>query len=168
MICAAESAPSPAARCQASFMPAALTHTAAPDPLAGGGNLGVAQFVQSIATTISRRAPTTSGTHDLNKSQENTPALLSSRSTCLIADLAIEPPAVAKACPIRDRARAAPVITPSVPLVRDKTRLACKSPPNTRFKNSSTTSNRPSAHASLLLPADSPSRRSGEPEIPAF
>src|SRR5208337_4999533 len=90
----------------------------------------------SIATTISRREPTTSRTHEPNKSQGTTPALLSNRSTCLIADLANNPRAVARACPIKETASAAPVITPSVPLAKDRTRLACKSSTNARRKNS--------------------------------
>ena len=55
------------------------------------------EMVQSIATTISRRAPTASRTHESNKSQGTTPALLKSRSTCLIADLASKPRACASA-----------------------------------------------------------------------
>ena len=42
--------------------------------------------VQSIATTLLRRSPTASRTHGANKSQGETPALPSSRSTCLIPD----------------------------------------------------------------------------------
>ena len=97
--------------------------------------LSASKSVQSIATTISRRSPTNSRTHEANKSQGTTPALLSKRSTCLIADLANNPRACASACPIKDTASAAPVITPSAPLAKDSTRLACKSSMNTRFKN---------------------------------
>ena len=75
-------------------------------------------------------------THEANKSQGTTPALLSKRSTCLIADLANNPRARASACPIKETASAAPVITPSVALAKDSTRLACKSSMNTRFRNS--------------------------------
>ena len=73
--------------------------------------------------------------HEPNKSQGTTPALLSNRSTCLIADLANNPRAFARACPIKETASAAPLITPSVPLAKDRTRLACKSSMKTRFKN---------------------------------
>src|SRR5271165_6053719 len=58
--------------------------------------LSASKSVQSIATTISRRTPTTSRTHEANKSQGTTPALLSNRSTCLIADLANNPRACAQ------------------------------------------------------------------------
>jgi hypothetical protein len=62
--------------------------------------------------------------------------LLSNRSTCLIADLANNPRACASACPIKETARHAPVITPSVPLAKDRIRLACNSSINARHKNS--------------------------------
>ena len=80
--------------------------------------LSASKSVQSIATTISRRAPTTSRIHEPNKSQGTTPALLSNRSTCLIADLANSPRACASACPIKETASVAPVMTPSVPLAK--------------------------------------------------
>src|SRR6516225_3816659 len=79
------------------------------------------------------------GSHDLgNPRPEQVPRkhARSNRSTCLIADLVINPRAVAKACPIRETASAAPVITPSVPLVKERMRLACKSSPNARLKKS--------------------------------
>ena len=57
-------------------------------------------------------------------------------NTVYIADLANNPRALASACPINETASAAPVITPSVPLARDRMRLACKSSTNTRFRNS--------------------------------
>ena len=81
-------------------------------------------------------APTTSPTHEPNNSHGATPALLKSRSTCLIADFDTNPRAWASAWPINETARAAPVITPSVPLANDRMRLACKSSENTRTINS--------------------------------
>ncbi len=39
------------------------------------------------------------------------------------------------ACPIKEAASAAPVITPNAPLDKDSTRLACKSSMHIRVKN---------------------------------
>ena len=88
------------------------------------------------ATTIALRWPTTSRTHGANSSHTTTPALLSRRSTCLIACLSERPRACASACPISETANDAPVRTPSVPLASDKIRLACKLPENVRLTNS--------------------------------
>lgn len=77
-----------------------------------------------MATTISLRSPTASGTHRANNSHGDTPALLNSRSTCLTACLVSKPRACASAWPIIATASDAPVITPSVPLASDSMRLA--------------------------------------------
>jgi len=77
-----------------------------------------------MATTISLRPPTASGTHCANISQDETPALLSSLSTCLTACLVNNPRACANAWPIIDTASVAPVITPSGPLASDAIRFA--------------------------------------------
>ena len=64
------------------------------------------------------------------------PALLSRRSTCLIACLSIRPRACASACPITETANDAPVRTPSIPLASERIRLECKLPENARFTKS--------------------------------
>ena len=51
------------------------------------GLLSASKSVQLIATTIASRWPTISRTHGANSSHTTTPALLSRRSTCLIACL---------------------------------------------------------------------------------
>src|SRR5208337_2721284 len=80
--------------------------------------------------------------HDLarpwreQRSHTTTPALLSRRSTCLIACLSIRPRACASACPMTETANDAPVRTPTVPLASERIRLACKLPENARFRKS--------------------------------
>src|ERR1039457_4097951 len=58
------------------------------------------------------------------------PSLDSSRSTCLMACFVTRPRASARPCPIVLTARDAVLMTPSVALARDSTRLACRSPSN--------------------------------------
>ena len=80
--------------------------------------------------------PTTSRAHGANRSHTTTSALLSRRSTCLIACLSSRPRACASACPMTETANDAPVRIPSVPLASERIRFACKLPENVRLKKS--------------------------------
>src|SRR5271157_921312 len=86
--------------------------------------------VQSIATLMSDRLPTTYGTHWCSKLSMSIPWLDSKRSTCFIACLVVRPRARAKPWPIIATASDADSMTPNVAPASDATRLACRSAPN--------------------------------------
>src|SRR5580700_3057472 len=81
--------------------------------------------VQSSATTISLRTPTTNLTHGLRTTLMSKPALLNSRSTCLTPLLGLMLATFAYAWPMAWMASAAACSTPTTPLERDNTRAAC-------------------------------------------
>src|SRR5580704_10465420 len=83
--------------------------------------------VQSSATTISLRTPTTNLTHGLRTTLMSKPALLNSRSTCLTPLLGLMLATFAYAWPMAWMASAAACRTPTTPLERDNTRAACMS-----------------------------------------
>src|SRR6202167_4122846 len=83
--------------------------------------------VQSSATTISLRTPTTNLTHGLRTTLMSKPALLSNRSTCLTPLLGVMLATFAYAWPMAWIASTAACSTPTTPLERDSTRAACMS-----------------------------------------
>src|SRR6478609_9077319 len=80
-----------------------------------------------MATLMLLRGPTTYGTQWRSAASRSIPWLDSSRSTCLMACLVTRPRARARPCPIVLTAREAVLMTPSVALASDSTRLACRS-----------------------------------------
>ena len=86
--------------------------------------------VQSIATLMLDRLPTTYGTQWCSKLSMSIPWLASMRSTCLVACLVVRPRARAKPWPIIATASDADWITPNVAPANDSTRFACRSAPN--------------------------------------
>ncbi len=88
-----------------------------------------------MATTICLRAATTNFTHSFWIASTSTPALLSSRSICLIPLLALIPASLAYASPMAAIDSIAAINTPTTPLASDFTRVACISSPNSASRN---------------------------------
>ena len=97
-----------------------------------------ANDVQSRAATISRRAPTTCGTHSPKNSHVSSFALPSSRSTCFTQCFASIPRACARPAPTADTPSAADHSAPVAAFASDATRAACMSPPHTTSTNFAT------------------------------
>src|SRR3989304_899066 len=75
--------------------------------------LSASNSVQSSATTISGRGPTTNGTQEAKRFQTSTPVLEKNRSTCLIACLGLRFFATASARPIVATPSRAPSSAPN-------------------------------------------------------
>src|ERR1700712_3051118 len=86
--------------------------------------------VQSIATVMRGRWPTTKGTQWRSRASTSIPWLDSRRSTCLTACLVASPRAKARPCPMSATASEADTIAPIVAPASDRTRLACRSSAN--------------------------------------
>src|SRR3954447_1747724 len=99
--------------------------------------LSASKSVQSMATLISVRAPTTWRTQWGRTASRSMPGLDSSRSTCLTACFVFKPLATARPCPIACTAREPVRTTPSVAFASDRTRLACMSVPISPCRNCS-------------------------------
>ena len=97
--------------------------------------------VQSIATVMLDRLPTTYGTQRTSKASTSMPGLDSSRSTCLMACLVRRPRASARPWPIMATASKADSIAPRVAPASESTRLACRSSANSVRRNWWTPSN---------------------------
>src|SRR5215210_9546167 len=92
--------------------------------------LSASNSVQSIATVMLGRWPTTKGTQWRSRASTSIPWLDSRRSTCLTACLVASPRAKARPCPMSATASEADTIAPIVAPASNRTRLACRSSAN--------------------------------------